>query len=124
LVEAGEAIFNQIGCAICHYPTLETGSNPVKALDRVIFHPFSDFLLHDMGSLGDEIEQGQAKGHQMRTAPLWGLRVRTRFLHDGSATDLEGAILAHDGQGQDARNLFMNLRPSDLQALMAFLNSL
>jgi CxxC motif-containing protein (DUF1111 family) len=123
-VQAGEEIFSHIGCAICHYPTLETGPNTVTALNQVTFHPFSDFLLHDMGELGDGIEQGQAKGSQMRTAPLWGLRARTRFLHDGRAATIEEAILAHDGQGQDAKNLFLKLSPADLQALIKFLHSL
>jgi CxxC motif-containing protein (DUF1111 family) len=123
-VQAGEEIFHEIGCALCHYPTLETGPNTIIALDQVTFHPFSDFLLHDMGDLGDSIEQGQAKGSQMRTAPLWGRRVRKRFLHDGRADTIEEAILAHDGQGQGARKLFQDLSSSDLQALIKFLKSL
>jgi CxxC motif-containing protein (DUF1111 family) len=122
--QAGEAIFHQIGCDVCHTPTLQTGPNASAALNQVIFHPFSDFLLHDMGSLGDGIEQNQAKGYEMRTAPLWGLSARTLFLHNGRATSLEAAILAHDGQGRDARDLFRQLSPSDLQALIAFLSSL
>jgi CxxC motif-containing protein (DUF1111 family) len=124
LVEAGEEIFHQIGCAICHHPTLETAPNTITALDQVTFHPFSDFLLHDMGDLGDNIEQGQAKGSQMRTAPLWGLRERSHFLHDGRADTLQEAILAHDGQGQDTRNLFLDLSTADMQALIMFLKSL
>ena len=115
---------NQIGCAICHYPTLTTGSSSIVALNQVSFQPFSDFLLHDMGSLGDGIEQGNATGRQMRTAPLWGLRVRTTFLHDGRASTLQDAISAHDGQALSARNLFMQLSSTDLQNLLAFLSSL
>ena len=38
-----------------------------------------------MGALGDCIEQGGAKAREMRTAPLWGLRARPAFLHDGRA---------------------------------------
>ena len=52
-VKAGEQLFQNIGCASCHLPTLQTGKNPVNALDQMTFHPYSDFLLHDMGSLGD-----------------------------------------------------------------------
>jgi len=96
----------------------------VKALDRVEYAPYSDFLLHDMGSLGDGIEQAAASGTQMRTAPLWGLRVATSLLHDGRATTIEEAILAHDGQGLKARNRFEALRDRDRQALLAFLESL
>jgi CxxC motif-containing protein (DUF1111 family) len=123
-VETGEKIFNEIGCAICHHPTLETGRHAVAALNQVTFHPFSDFLLHDMGSLGDGITQGEATGYEMRTAPLWGLRKRTQFLHDGRAHTYEDAIYAHDGQGQDARDLFKKLSSSDKKALIEFLNSL
>ena len=123
-VLAGERVFFTIGCANCHLPALETGSNPIAALNRVTFFPFSDFLLHDMGSLGDGIEQGQAGGREMRTAPLWGLRVRTSFLHNGSAPTIEDAILAHDGQGQRARNRFSALNSKEMQSLMAFLKSL
>ena len=77
---------------------------------RVDFFPYSDFLVHDMGSLNDGIAQSPATGQEMRTAPLWGARIRTSFLHDGRAKTIEDAILAHDGQGLAARNLFANLR--------------
>jgi CxxC motif-containing protein (DUF1111 family) len=120
----GEGVFAAIGCATCHVPTLVTGPNAVKALDRVAYHPFSDFLLHDMGSLGDGIVQGAANGRQMRTAPLWGLRYATSLLHDGrAATPLE-AILAHDGQGRRARNRFAALDARTRAALLAFLATL
>jgi CxxC motif-containing protein (DUF1111 family) len=121
---AGERVFLRIGCGACHLPALVTGPSPVKALNRVVFHPYSDFLLHDMGALGDGIEQGRANGRDMRTAPLWGLRVRQSYLHDGSALTLDAAILAHDGQGRFARNRFNALSAQDAQKLMAFLNSL
>src|SRR5262249_26767306 len=67
-VKAGESIFNQIGCAVCHQPTLQTGPNAVSALNRVTFHPYSDFLLHDMGDLGDGMVQANAGATEMRTA--------------------------------------------------------
>ena len=121
---AGEIVFFKIGCANCHLPILATGPSPVAALDRVIFHPFSDFLIHDMGTLGDGIEQGLATSREMRTAPLWGLRVRTTLLHDGSATTISDAILAHDGQGSQARNHFTALSANEVANLLAFLKSL
>lgn len=121
---AGERIFLRIGCGACHLPTLVTGPNPVRALNKVAFHPYSDFLLHDMGTLGDGIEQGKANGREMRTAPLWGLRVRTSYLHDGSEITLAGAIGRHDGQGKYARNRFNALGSADAEKLIAFLNSL
>src|SRR5262249_33573932 len=85
-VTSGEQVFNLIGCADCHQPTMKSGPSPVAALNQVTFHPYSDFLLHDMGSLGDGITQGTATGRLMRTAPLWGVRVLTTLLHDGRAT--------------------------------------
>ena len=88
------------------------------------FFPFSDFLIHDMGSLGDGIEQGQANGTEMRTAPLWGLQARKRLLHDGSATTVTDAILAHDGQGAESKQRFNALKAKDVTDLLAFLNSL
>ena len=123
-VIAGEAVFMRIGCDSCHTPTLQTGANANPALNRITYHPFSDFLLHDMGSLGDGIEQGAAKRTEMRTAPLWGLRVVNRFLHDGRVDTLEGAILAHDGQGLAARERFKVLNDADKARLVAFLRSL
>jgi CxxC motif-containing protein (DUF1111 family) len=122
--DAGSKVFQQIGCANCHTPSLTTGPSPVSALSRKVFHPFSDFLLHDMGSLGDGIVQGQAKGREIRTAPLWGLRTRTVLLHDGRATTPEEAIRAHSGQGSNASARFGRLNSDDRRALLAFLRSL
>src|SRR5262249_43235527 len=85
---SGANTFTAIGCANCHRPALQTGPSTIAALNHVTFFPYSDFLLHDMGSLGDGIAQGSAGQREMRTAPLWGVRVMTRFLHDGSATTL------------------------------------
>ena len=123
-VIAGELVFRGIGCAGCHRPTLRTGANPVQALHRVYYQPFSDFLLHDMGALGDGITQNEATGNLMRTAPLWGLRKITTFLHDGRATTYEQAILAHDGQGRKARDRFASLPAWKKNLLYAFLGSL
>jgi CxxC motif-containing protein (DUF1111 family) len=120
----GVLTFHAIGCANCHVPTLTTGPSPIPQLNRVTFHPFSDFLLHDMGSLGDGIAQGGAGQSEMRTAPLWGVRAIQTFLHDGRANTLSDAILAHAGQGQAARDRFANLGDDDKESLIAFLNSL
>ncbi|HEX7833498.1 MAG TPA: di-heme oxidoredictase family protein [Thermoanaerobaculia bacterium] len=121
---AGEQVFNRIGCNSCHVATLQTGASPIAALNRVTYQPYSDFLLHDMGALGDGIVQGAASGREFRTAPLWGLRVLTRFMHDGRAQSLEAAITAHDGQGRAARDRFNALNATDRSRLVAFLRSL
>jgi CxxC motif-containing protein (DUF1111 family) len=123
-VVAGEKIFDSIGCGSCHVASMKTGSSDIPALRHRPFHPYSDFLLHDMGSLGDGIAQGTAGALEMRTAPLWGLRVVTRFLHDGRASTIEAAILAHDGQGRAARDRFAALDAGAKAKLLAFLNSL
>src|SRR5207244_479344 len=65
----GERVFERIGCDSCHVATLRTGSSSVAALDRTTYHPYSDFLLHDMGSLGDGVTQGDARGRERRRAP-------------------------------------------------------
>jgi len=123
-VEQGARVFMAIGCADCHTPTLTTGDSPIAALSHKTFQPFSDFLLHNMGRLGDGIVQGDAGGRDMRTAPLWGLTSRPVYLHDGRAKTPAAAILFHDGQGAKARRNFAQLRGSQQQALLAFLRSL
>jgi CxxC motif-containing protein (DUF1111 family) len=123
-VIAGEGVFNRIGCAECHVSSLTTGPSPIAALNQVTFHPYSDFLLHHMGTLGDGIEQGKAAGDEMRTAPLWGLRFRSTFLHDGLATTPSAAIEAHDGAAKEAAQAFGRLTAADRQALLDFLGSL
>ena len=123
-VTAGEAVFAEIGCGSCHLPTLRTGPSPISALNQATFQPYSDFLLHDMGPLGDGIVQGQSSGREMRTAPLWGLRSANRLLHDGGVTSIEQAIQRHDGQARRARDRFAALDAVRLDALLAFLRSL
>jgi CxxC motif-containing protein (DUF1111 family) len=123
-VTAGEAVFNSIGCAECHVSSLTTGTSHIAALNQVTFHPYSDFLLHHMGTLGDGIEQGKAAGDEMRTAPLWGLRLRSTFLHDARATTHSDAIEAHDGAAKEAADAFRHLNDTDRQALLDFLGSL
>jgi CxxC motif-containing protein (DUF1111 family) len=123
-VKAGQKLFANAGCASCHVASLQTGPNAVKALDRVTFSPYSDFLLHDMGPLGDGIAQGNATMTEIRTAPLWGVRAQPALLHDGRAATIQDAILGHDGQGKAARDKFAALSASDKAALVAFVGSL
>ncbi len=120
----GRQVFNVVGCNHCHAGTLVTGNSPSAALRQKAFHPYSDFLLHDMGSLGDGIALGAARGREFRTAPLWGLHNLSTFLHDGRASSIPEAIQAHDGQARRAREAFRALRPGDRSDLLQFLGSL
>jgi CxxC motif-containing protein (DUF1111 family) len=121
---AGAAIFGTIGCANCHTPVWQSGPSPSASLNNVAFAPYSDFLLHDMGTLGDGIPQGSATATQMRTAPLWGLRFEKTFLHDGRASSITQAIQLHAGQGAAASYNFSTLTPTQQAQLLAFLNSI
>ncbi|MDB5348824.1 MAG: hypothetical protein JWN86_71 [Planctomycetota bacterium] len=121
---AGQVLFGKIGCADCHRPILQAGPSPIAPLNHAPFAPYSDFLLHDMGSLGDGIVQNQAGPREMRTAPLWGIRFERTFLHDGRAPSIEAAIIAHDGQGRGARDRYMALTKAQRDQFLAFLNAL
>lgn len=130
---SGAVVFNNVGCASCHTPTFVTGPSPVAALSGKTIQPYSDFLLHDMGTtLGDGIVQGAATEYEMKTPPLWGLRSRADvgLLHDGRATggtptqNLRDSILAHDGEGAASRDAFIALTPEQQDQLIAFLMSL
>jgi CxxC motif-containing protein (DUF1111 family) len=124
-VTAGQTVFTSTGCAFCHTPDLKSGSSAIAALANKTYHPYSDFLLHDMGSNGDGIGgQGQAKPREMRTAPLWGVRGISKLLHGGTAVDFEQAIQQHGGQGSTARSKFNTLTATQKSQLFAFLNSL
>ncbi len=121
---SGQTIFNQIGCAACHQPMMQTGVSPVAALDRKPVPLYSDLLLHDMGALGDGIAQGTAGIRDLRTAPLWGLRGRPAYLHDGRATTVDTAIRAHDGEALRSRDNYQGLNRRQQQQLLEFLNSI
>ncbi len=109
------------GCDTCHRQTIVTAPpetfvnggalKVTKALGNKIIHPFSDFLLHDIGT-GDGIVQngGPSTRNKVRTAALWGLRARGRFMHDGLSLSLEDAIARHSGQASTARRAFQDLR--------------
>jgi len=197
-VREGEKLFRDdamLGCAICHHPdhTTPAPGSPIKplhagsskpgsdmatvpaALGNKIIHPYSDFMLHDVGT-GDGIAQTQhaqkphrgienlekvpddvmtregitrvgARSHpgnrralgpavpgldqrttnMIRTAPLWGLRVRPQLLHDGSATSIDEAIRRHQGQAAPVTQKYVNLanqHPEKAKQLIAFLKSL
>jgi CxxC motif-containing protein (DUF1111 family) len=121
---AGSAIFRGIGCAQCHVPSMTTGPNAVAALSQKQVFLYSDLLLHDMGTLGDGIAQGAAGTREMKTAPLWGLRLSAPYLHDGRAGTVDQAIRAHEGEGSVPRNRYNQLTTQQRQQLLDFLNTI
>jgi len=132
--QRGAQDFTQIGCALCHTPSMTTGQSTVGALSNVQANLYSDLLLHHMGpNLADNVSQGAAAGDQFRTAPLWGLGQRIFFLHDGRTADLVQAIQAHGSNGNrqypsseanGVVNNYNHLTTSEQQDLVNFLRSL
>jgi CxxC motif-containing protein (DUF1111 family) len=127
----GRAVFNTIGCAACHTPTLTTGrliniASAARANQKV--NLYSDLLVHNMGvRLADGITQGAAGPEEFRTAPLWGLGQRAFFMHDGRTSDLVEAILVHRSSGSEASRVVDNfewLGPDEQQDLLNFLRAL
>jgi CxxC motif-containing protein (DUF1111 family) len=126
-ISNGGAKFSTIGCALCHTPTLPTGSSAFGGLSNQPANLFSDLLVHHMGSLADGISQGGAGADEFRTAPLWGLGQRIFFLHDGRTSDLLQAIEAHSSTGSEASQVISNfnaLPSTQQQDILNFLRSL
>lgn len=126
-VARGEALFERIGCSRCHVPELRTGDSRSGVLVARSVRAYSDLLLHDLGRAedgrGDVCGRDAAPG-EYRTAPLWGLRYRGRYLHDGAAPDVTAAIALHGGEAAAARAAFAELDEAQQSALLRFLGSL
>lgn len=140
-VKNGEKIFKDLRCAVCHQPEARTlpdafvpdPDSPIpqirwikmEPLSNKVFYPYSDFLVHDLGpDLADGIPQEGSKGGEFRTPPLWGLKTRKYFMHDGRTQDLHEAIMMHDGQAAEVRDEYAKISSVDRQSLTAFLRSL
>ena len=151
----GEGLFDKIGCATCHIETLTTAPAGTKinggtftipaALGSVTFHPWGDFLMHDVGT-GDGILQAtrehygkrvfqmmsdylskqdfESSRNKIRTAPLWGVRLRPRLMHDGESLTLRDAILRHRGEATHVSQKFEKLKGEEQEAIIEFLKSL
>jgi CxxC motif-containing protein (DUF1111 family) len=155
LAQKGSALFDNAGCAACHVRSLRTAATGTRidgstfvippALGSITFHPYGDFLLHNVGTgdgilqinpehygraLFQKMEDYLSKQHlestqnKMRTAPLWGVRLRPRLMHDGSSLTLRDAILRHRGEALDESRRFDRLSKQDQEALIEFLRSL
>jgi CxxC motif-containing protein (DUF1111 family) len=131
-VVKGKALFASTGCANCHAPTFKTSAYALHAeLRSQTIHPYTDLLLHDMGTgLADTLPEGTATYQEWRTPPLWGIGFTKdtagaeAYLHDGRARSLTEAILWHGGEGEAAQKAFTALSEGDKNALLAFLKSL
>jgi CxxC motif-containing protein (DUF1111 family) len=151
----GAELFDKVGCDICHVQTLATASIGTKvnggtftippALGGKQFHPYGDFLLHNVGT-GDGIVVAMLEHYgkrmyqitwknlsipeynntadKIRTAPLWGVRLHSRLMHDGASVTLLDAILRHRGEAAHVTEKFEKLKPADKEALLEFLRSL
>jgi len=151
----GSKLFDKIGCTKCHVPTLTTAPAGTKingntysipeALGGKTFYPYSDFLLHDVGTgdgmvvpmlehYGRKMYQTTWKNfsaqsfhnaqNKLRTAPLWGVRFRNRLMHDGESTTLRDAILRHRQEAYESAHRFDRMSAADQQAILEFLSSL
>jgi len=150
----GSDLFEKIGCAVCHVRTLATAAAGTRtnggtftiptALGNKTFHPYGDFLIHDVGT-GDGIlvpivehygraarqmppecspENFEKTRNRVRTAPLWGVRLRSRLMHDGLSVTLRDAILRHGGEADRTTHDFRRLSFTDQEAVVEFLQSL
>lgn len=134
-VVAGGSLFTSIGCSYCHTPTITTAPAGTSfnggkfvvtaALGDKIIHPFSDFMLHDVGT-GDGIVQngGASTAYKLRTPPLWGLRTKDRLMHDLLSVTRDNAILRHTNEAEPIIQNYINLSTTQKNQLIAYINSL
>jgi CxxC motif-containing protein (DUF1111 family) len=130
-VKKGAQIFESIGCAACHVPSMTTGNNTISAISIQKIFAYTDMLLHDMGdALSDNRPDFLADGNEWKTRPLWGIGLtkvvngHTDFLHDGRAKNVTEAILWHGGEGLASKNKFKALSTADREVLLKFINAL
>jgi CxxC motif-containing protein (DUF1111 family) len=62
--------------------------------------------------------------NKMRTAPLWGVRLRPRLMHDAASLTLRDAIVRHRGEASGVTDRFTRLSASEQTAVVEFLKSL
>ena len=133
--QSGGNTFNSIGCNICHIPTITTlpPNIPINggtftippALGDKVIHPFSDFLLHNVGTGDGIVQNGDASTrNKLRTPPLWGVRTRNQLMHDGQSLTFNEAILRHAGEASGVINNYRRLSDAQRAQLITFLRSL
>jgi CxxC motif-containing protein (DUF1111 family) len=130
--KVGKQLFVAANCNKCHVEQLKTSESSITALAHKTFYPYTDMLLHDMGStLDDKYTEGSAKTSEWKTPALWGLGLSKDsqggsyfLMHDGRAHSIQEAILLHGGEAEQSKNTFQNLAEGDKQKLILFLESL
>lgn len=123
--QRGETLFSGVGCVHCHVPSHTTGPNAWGIPTGLTVELYSDLLLHQMDeALADHMVQGAATGQMFRTPPLWGLRLRKRFLHDGRTTDLAEAVALHGGEAAQVVANWRRLSDDEKRSLETFLRTL
>jgi CxxC motif-containing protein (DUF1111 family) len=123
-VERGRQLFDDVGCADCHTPSMTTGPSDVPAMANRPVNLYSDLLLHDLGPENAGMCGPYAAPWEYRTALLWGLRFKANYMHDGAATTLERSIELHGGESEASRSAFQGLDAGEQAALLRFLMSL
>jgi len=132
---AGQALFSSIGCATCHVANMTTapagtvlngGAYTVPvALGNKTFHPYGDFLLHNVGTGDGIVQVGPADtANKLRTVPLWGLHIKSRFMHDNASSTLGDAIQRHAGEAGGVIANFNGMSSAQQQQLITFIKSL
>lgn len=105
--------------------TVNLGAFPTDESGSALIAWYSDFKRHDMGpKLADVVDVHGFGASVWPTASLAGVGSTGPWLHDGNATTLEEAILAHGGEAEASRLAFEALEESDRAALIAFLENL
>jgi CxxC motif-containing protein (DUF1111 family) len=125
----GRTLFEEVGCAECHVPSMRTRSDhplePLRSQDAAVY---TDLLLHDLGpDHADGRSEGTAGPSEWRTAPLIGLRFLVNYLHDGRAQTIEDAIVLHGSEGSEAApsvETFQALSADERDALLRFVEAL
>ncbi len=148
----GRGVFDQIGCASCHVPTMVldrptvTIRSPLTkagvTLDlsrdaeapRIAFdagsrgYPvfvFSDFKRHDLGDDNASRHlQGGIATRLYLTRRLWGVGDSAPYFYDGRSVTTDHAINRHGGEAAFSRDAWTALAAEDRNALRVFLTSL
>ena len=127
----GAQLFAQVGCASCHTPKQKTSDSlRFPLLSQQTIYPYTDLLLHDMGTaLDDGVKEKNAESYEWRTPPLWSIGIvardpEARFLHDGRASSLTEAIMWHGGEAETTKLRFKQLPVEQKEKILSFLKSI